>query len=127
MKIGRRGREFLAGGNGRTAFVILERHRSLGRGGDLGRVRGLGGDEHSQRAVGVLEVSLGHAGHILRGDLEDAVAHQEQQPPVSGRHGFAEIQPDHLRIGQQQVDLLAETRLGVIHFLLGGGLLRNRG
>ena len=80
----------------RAALVAFHQLRGVGRGGDLGPVRRLGGNELAQRAVGRLEVCFGDAQHILGRDFLDFVALVVDQPPIAGCGIFAEDQAEVL-------------------------------
>ena len=52
----------------------------------------------------------------------NAVAHQEEQPPIALRRPLAQVQRHFLRIRHLQFDLLQQARLHALHFFLAGRL-----
>ena len=116
----RRGIEGFALLNGRAAMVVLEARSGIGRGGNLGAIGSLGGNKLAQRAVGGLQVCLGHSRHVGGGDLAHLVAHEVEGAPVAVARVLAKQHGNRLRVRHCQFNALEDARLGAIDLLLRG-------
>ena len=116
----RRGIEGLALLNGRAAVVVLEAQGRIGRGGNLRAIGSLGGNELTERAVGGLEIGIGHARHVGGGDLVHFVAHEVEGAPVAVARVSAKHEGNLLRVGERQFNVLFDACLGAIDLLLRG-------
>ena len=106
-----------------AALVVFQQRFEIGRLGNHGAVGGRVGNVVAHRAVGGLEVRLGHAHQIGRLDVLEAVVLQEHQPPVALRDGRVESAGgDGLRVGEAVLQVAQKPGPDALHLFPGGGI-----
>jgi hypothetical protein len=103
-----------------SAVVILEALGGGGRGGDFGAIGRGGGDEFAEGAVGGFEVGAGDAGDVGGGDPGDLVALEVEEAPVAVACRAAEAEGHGLRVGLRELEVLEDSGLGAVDFVLRG-------
>jgi hypothetical protein len=94
---------FRAQGRG-LRLEVLQQAFHAGRRRDHGALRRVVREEGAGDAVVALEVAFPMPRHLLRRDLVDAVAADEEQAPVAQRDHFRQRHADLLRIVQAALD-----------------------
>ncbi len=102
---------------GDAALVAVDEPGDLGRGGDRRAVGLVGRDEGAGRPVAGPEVAPGDLLDLLGGDLLEAVAAEEIQPPVAPRGPPAQLDRQPVRVGGLLLDVLEEVDLGPLDLL----------
>ena len=87
-----------------VAGEAFEDRDQIRRRGNLRTIRLLGGNEQADGAVGGLGVIRNHTLHIGERCLFDAIAVQEEEPPVAHRGPVAERQGHLLGVVELQLD-----------------------
>ncbi len=115
----RRGIESLAQAHaGAVGLVGIERRLPVARGRDVGAIGCFGGDEGAHHPVRGLEVALRDALHVGGRDLLQALAVQEEQPPVAHRGELR--QRAHVRSGLELglLEIVQERDARALDFLV---------
>ena len=124
VDVARRGLEDFARLDNRAALVVGHHGRDVRRRRDLGAIGRGGGDENGNRSVGRLEIRGRDALHVGRRHLPDAIAIEEEEPPVARGRPLGETDGDLLRVVHRQLDVLDQICLRAIDFFGGEGARR---
>ena len=106
------------------ALVVLDQRDDVGRAGISARSGVFVGKNSAGGAVGGLEVRRPDALHVGRLHGAQAVAMQEQQPPVAHAGPVAQREADVLGVVQLKLDLLEDLGARALHFFVGDRLRR---
>ena len=103
---------------GRLRPEILQQAWHAGRRRDHGALRMVVRDEYARDAVIALEITVRRRCDLVRRDLVDAVAADEEQAPVAQRDDFRQGHADLLRIVQAALESRSESCASRAPFLL---------
>ena len=118
--------EDLAGRDRLFSGVALKKRGRLGRRGHLGPVRLRGREEFAERPVRDLEIPERDALDVLGRHLADAVAVQEEEPPVALGDPFGDLKPDDLGLVERELEVFQRFRARALQLFLRNGRCRER-